>query len=64
MDLSSAVNIAKALEWFLTLGRSELRQVRGDAEELLGDLRKSLVNLWDVATEVTRLDPSDLTTSL
>lgn len=43
MDMSSIVGIAKALEWFLTLGRSELRQVRADAEELLGDLRKSLV---------------------
>ncbi len=61
MDLISITGIAKALEWFLTLGRSELRQVRGDAEELLSDLRKSLVNLWDVATEVTRPDPSDLT---
>ena len=61
MDLTIAVGIGKALEWFLTLGRSELRQVRGEAEELLSDLRKSLVNLWDVATEVTRTDPSDLT---
>ena len=61
MDMSSIVGIAKALEWFLTLGRSELRQVRADAEELLGDLRKSLVNLWDVATEATRPDPSELT---
>jgi hypothetical protein len=61
MDLISITGIAKALEWFVMLGRRELRQVRGDAEELLGDLRKSLVNLWDVATEVTRLDPSNLT---
>jgi hypothetical protein len=61
MDLISISGIAKALEFFLTLGRSELRQVRGDAEELLGDLRKSLVNLWDAATEVTRPNPSDLT---
>src|SRR5215472_14127882 len=61
MDLISISAIGKALEWFLTLGRNELRQVRGDAQELLSDLRKSLVNLWDVATEVTRLDSSDLT---
>jgi hypothetical protein len=61
MDLIGIEGIGKALEWFVTLGRSELRQVRGDAEELLGDLRKSLVNLWDVATEVTRPEPSDLT---
>lgn len=61
MDLISASGIWKAFEWFLTLGRTELRQVRTEAEELLGDLRKSLVNLWDVATEVTRPDPNDLT---
>lgn len=61
MDLTTAVGIGKSLEWFLTLGRSELRQVRGDAEELLNDARKSLVSLWDVATEVTRIDPDDLT---
>jgi hypothetical protein len=61
MELTSVVGIAKALEWFLTLGRTELRQVRGEAEELLSDLRKSLVNLWDVTKEVTRTAPSDLT---
>ena len=62
MDLISSAGIAKAFEWFATLGRAELRQVRHDAEELLGDMRKSLVSLWDVATEVTRLEPEELTT--
>jgi hypothetical protein len=61
MELSSIVSIGKGLEWFLTLGRSELRQVRAEAEELLSDLRKSLVNLWDISTEVTRIEPSELT---
>lgn len=61
MDLTTVAGIGKAFEWFATLGRSELRQVRSDADELLGDLRKSLVNLWDLATEVTRPEPGELT---
>lgn len=60
MDLSSIKNIAEVTAWFLTLGRAELRQVRTEAEELLGDLRKSLVNLWDITVEVTKLTPEQL----
>jgi len=61
MDLSGIKATVAAIQWLLTLGRSELRQVRTDTEELLNDLRKSLVNLWDVTTEVTKLAPKDLT---
>lgn len=61
MDLSSIKHIAEAISWFLTLGKSDLRQVRTETEELLNDLRKSLVNLWDVTTEVTRLAPDEVT---
>lgn len=41
LDLIGTAGTGQALEWILTLGRSDLRQVRGDAEVLLGDLRKS-----------------------
>lgn len=61
MDLSSIKHIAEELFWFLTLGKSELRQVRTETEELLNDLRKSLVNIWDVTTEVTKLEPGEVT---
>lgn len=60
MNLGMAQQAGKAFMWLLTLGKSELLNVRRDVEQLINELRKSLVSMYDLATEVTRLDPSQL----
>ena len=61
MDLKFAEAAGKTFLWLLTLGKSELRAVRTDVEELINDLRKSLVSLYDLAKVITDADPSGLT---
>lgn len=60
MNLTMANQAGKAFMWLLTLGKSELRAVRTDVEELINDLRKSLVSLYDLASVVTGIEPSQL----
>jgi len=60
MDLSFAEGAAKTFAWLLTLGKSELKAVRTDVEELINDLRKSLVSLYDLAKVITDLPPNKL----
>jgi hypothetical protein len=62
MDLMFAKEAGKAFLWILTLGKSELRAVRTDVEELINDLRKSLVSLYDLATVITNVDAAKLDT--
>lgn len=58
MDLSFAASAGKTFLWLLTLGKSELLAVRTDVEELINDLRKSLVSLYDLAKVITDVDPA------
>jgi len=60
MDLTFAEGAAKTFTWLLTLGKSELRAVRRDVEELINDLRKSMLSLYDVAKVITDLDSNQV----
>ena len=60
MDLTFADAAGKTFLWLLTLGKSELRAVRTDVEELINDLRKSLVSLYDLAKVITDADSAGL----
>jgi hypothetical protein len=55
-----AEEAGKTFLWILTLGKSELRAVRTDVEELINDLRKSLVSLYDLAKVITDIDAANL----
>ena len=59
LDLASIKEIAAALTWLLTLGASEIKHVKIQTEELIQHLSASLVNLWDVTLQVTRLTEQD-----
>jgi hypothetical protein len=62
MNLMFAEEAGKTFLWILTLGKSELRAVRTDVEELINDLRKSLVSLYDLAKVITDIDAANLDT--
>jgi hypothetical protein len=53
--LSDIAGILNLLERFLTFGRSDITGVQEETEELIRDISRSLVSLYDVVTEVTRL---------
>ena len=59
LGLGDISGIVRLLGRFLTLGRSDVAQVRSETDELIQDLSKSLVSLHDVVTQVTRLKPEE-----
>lgn len=56
LTLSDISGILRLLEKFLTFGRSEITDVQSETEELIDDLSRSLLSLYDMVSEVTRLD--------
>jgi len=61
LDLKSIQEIANALVWISSLGLSEVKGVKTDVEELISELSKSLVNLWEIVKTVTAIDESEFT---
>jgi len=59
LDLASIKEIVATLSWLLTLGASEIKHVKFQTEELIHHLSASLVSLWDVTLQVTRLTEQD-----
>jgi len=55
LDLTTARPIVEGLNWMITLGSSEIKNVKVEMRELLGHLSKSLLSLWDVTQQVSSL---------
>lgn len=55
LESGTVLEIIKALKWISTLGYSDIREAKNDVAELVSELSKSLVNLWDVVCHVTRI---------
>ena len=60
LELESVREIVSTLKWMLTLGASEIKQVKEDIRELIQELSKSLTNLWDLTTKITTLPEGEL----
>jgi hypothetical protein len=61
LELKSVEGIVNALAWISSLGLSEVKGVKTDVEELISELSKSLVNLWEVVKTVTAIDDGEFT---
>src|SRR5262245_1009020 len=51
--------IVGALGWLLTLGKSEVKHVQDEIGDLIRELSKSLVSLWDVTVTITGIPEAE-----
>jgi len=61
LDLTIIRTLADVLKWFSTLGQHDLMGLKENVRELIGHLSASIVSLWDVTKEVTRLSKGQFT---
>jgi hypothetical protein len=61
LELKTINSIIESLEWILTLGKSEIVDVKKETNEVIKELSKSLINLWDATKEITKISKVDLT---
>jgi hypothetical protein len=52
LPFSSIKSIVGALGWLLTLGKSDVKHVQDEIEDLIRELSKSLVSLWDATVTI------------
>ena len=55
LELGTVASIVKGLAWIHSFSADEITNVKKETEELLTDLSKSLVNLYDVVEKITNL---------
>ncbi len=61
LELGSVQEILKTLKWVLTLGQSDVKDVKDEIDELIRELSASLTNLWDITTKVSEIRDADFT---
>jgi hypothetical protein len=55
LDLASVKAIVGALRWISTLGKSDVKDVQKEVDELIAELSKSLTSLWDLTKSITAI---------
>lgn len=55
LDLGMITTIIGAITWLHSFGKEDIKGVKQETEELLSDLAKSLVNLFDITQSINEL---------
>src|SRR5712692_6484411 len=61
-DMNTVKPIVEGMKWLVTLTAAEIKNVKDETQQLLGHLSASLIGLWEVTKEVSKLSDQDFKT--